>query len=207
MQGYFDDEAVAEFAESTVRYLREVERAFGVTIRRIAIDAPSEPKPDGAYRRKNELGLAERGIRYIPTPDARPVQGHSRQGAGAFGAGGGEFGLPHANQLWMLAGFALFQRLRREWECLETFPQAIAVTLGAAKIHKSRTEGLLCQLTAAARLPDGRKRYAYPASRTSDLEARMTGWMRIYPRGWQVSMRISGKQSVIRRMMRSGCRG
>ncbi|MGA3117873.1 MAG: DUF429 domain-containing protein [Syntrophobacteraceae bacterium] len=59
--------------------------------------------------------------------------------------------MPHANQLWMLVGFELFKRLRQEWECLEVFPQAIAATLESTKIHKSKTEGLLCQLSAVAR--------------------------------------------------------
>jgi hypothetical protein len=67
-------------------------------------------------------------------------------------AGGAESRLPHANQLWMLVGFALFERLRPHWECLEVFPQAIVCVLGAGATHKSKPGGVLTQLAAVARL-------------------------------------------------------
>jgi len=51
----------------------------------------------------------------------------------------------------MLVGFALFKRLRREWECLEVFPQATARILGASSTHKSQAGGLAAQLRAVAR--------------------------------------------------------
>jgi hypothetical protein len=51
----------------------------------------------------------------------------------------------------MLVGFALFMRLREEWDCLEVFPQAIAAVLGASAVHKRHDEGLRAQLTAASR--------------------------------------------------------
>jgi hypothetical protein len=66
-------------------------------------------------------------------------------------AGGAEARLPHANQLWMLVGFALFHRLRLTWECLEVFPQATAVVLGASAVHKSAPQGLTAQVTAVSR--------------------------------------------------------
>jgi hypothetical protein len=37
-----NDDVVRKFAESTAKYIRDVERACGVAIRRIAIDAPSD---------------------------------------------------------------------------------------------------------------------------------------------------------------------
>jgi hypothetical protein len=52
----------------------------------------------------------------------------------------------------MLVGFALFERLRREWECLEVFPQATAFVLGANSTHKSKVGGVTAQLGAVARL-------------------------------------------------------
>jgi hypothetical protein len=42
-----DNHFVKTFAHDTLRYLREVEKTFGVTIKRIAIDAPSDPKKNG----------------------------------------------------------------------------------------------------------------------------------------------------------------
>jgi Protein of unknown function (DUF429) len=50
----------------------------------------------------------------------------------------------------MLVGFALFERLRREWECLEVFPQATVCSLGANTIHNSRAGGIAAQATAVA---------------------------------------------------------
>ena len=66
-------------------------------------------------------------------------------------SGGAESRIPSANQLWMLVGFALFERLRKEWECLEVFPQAIAAVLEARAIHKRERAGVQAQLAAAAR--------------------------------------------------------
>jgi hypothetical protein len=143
-----DDETVKEFAESTARYLREVEKAFSVKIRRIAIDAPSDPKTEGAARREAEKGLDRRGIPCITTPDIRQFNTIRAKAQDHLSRGGDESRLPHANQLWMLVGFELFKRLRQQWECFEVFPQAIAATLESAKVHKSKGEGLLCQLTA-----------------------------------------------------------
>src|SRR5262249_17945436 len=59
--------------------------------------------------------------------------------------------LPHANQLWMFIGFALFKRLRVEWECLEVYPQATMRTLGASSIHKSKRGGVSGQLEVVSR--------------------------------------------------------
>ena len=145
-----DSHLVKTFAKSTLQYLREVENIFGVTIKRIAIDAPSDPKTDGATRREAEKGLDQRGIRCIATPDALQFKTIRVKALAHLANGGEESRNPHANQLWMLVGFELFETLRQEWECLEVFPQAIATTLGSAKIHKTKSQGFLGQLSATA---------------------------------------------------------
>jgi hypothetical protein len=66
-------------------------------------------------------------------------------------AGGLESRLPHANQLWMFVGFALFRRLRVEWECLEVYPQATMRILGASSIPKGKAGGVSAQLEAVSR--------------------------------------------------------
>jgi len=141
---------VKTFAKDTVHYLREVEILFGVEIERIAIDAPSDPKKNGENRRKAELGLDQKGISCITTPDSIQFEQIKSKALAHLENGGTESKIPHANQLWMLVGFELFQTLRAEWECLEVFPQAIARALGASEIHKSKSEGLIKQLTAVA---------------------------------------------------------
>ena len=67
-------------------------------------------------------------------------------------AGGGAVAtLPNANRLWMLVGFDLFRRLSKEWECLEVYPQATVVVLGAGATHKHKQAGLQTQLRAGAK--------------------------------------------------------
>ena len=139
---------VKEFAHDTLRYLQEIEKSFGVTIKRIAIDAPSHPKKDGEKRRKAELGLDKKGINCITTPDINQFEIIKSKALTHLENGGEQSRIPHANQLWMLVGFELFQTLCQKWECIEVFPQAIVKTLGAGKIHKSKIEGLIKQLSA-----------------------------------------------------------
>jgi hypothetical protein len=50
----------------------------------------------------------------------------------------------------MLVGFALFERLTKDWECIEVFPQATVSALGAARVHKSAPGGWKLQLSALA---------------------------------------------------------
>jgi hypothetical protein len=139
-------EAVSLFAEATVRYLRAVEVDFGVRICRIAIDAPSDPKEPGRPRRRAEMALDDRQISCITTPSFNEFARIRQKAAAHLAAGGLETHIPHANQLWMLVGFALFNRLRQEWECLEVFPQATAAILNSASKHKTTEEGLNGQL-------------------------------------------------------------
>jgi Protein of unknown function (DUF429) len=148
-----DARRVASFARDVARYLRAIEAACGVTIRRVGIDAPSDPKEDGRRRRRAEAGLDACGISCITTPSLREFDA-IREAACAHVAGGGPASrVPHANQLWMLVGFELFRQLRDTWECLEVFPHAIVASVDprAARKRKSTSEGLRARLRAAAR--------------------------------------------------------
>lgn len=147
-----DSVAVTRFADDTATYLRRLEQHFSVRIRRVAIDAPSDPRAGELKRRKAEEALDARRIRYFATPSAAELVQIREKARAHLRAGGAESRLPHANQLWMLVGFALFERLRRDWECLEIFPQAIVCVLGASATHKSKPGGVLTQLAAVARL-------------------------------------------------------
>lgn len=147
-----DREAVERFADETAAYLRELEMYFGVSIRRIGIDAPSDHKLNALKRRKAEEALDARGIRCFTTPSADEFAAIREKAQTHLRNGGAEFRLPHANQLWMLVGFALFERLRRDWECLEVFPQATMFMLDASATHKSKPGGVAAQLKAIARV-------------------------------------------------------
>ena len=146
-----DDAEVDAFASETADYLQAIEAYYSVRIRRVAIDAPSDPKRDGCKRRKYECSLDERSISCITTPSAGEFEDIRVKVSGHLAAGKPQSTIPHANQFWMLAGFALFRRLRRDWECLEVFPQAITHALGANTTHKKHSVGAFTQLAAAAK--------------------------------------------------------
>lgn len=65
-------------------------------------------------------------------------------------AGGQHSNLPHANQLWMQVGFALFRELRKSFHCLEVYPQATVRAVGAGSIHKFKAGAVHAQLIAAS---------------------------------------------------------
>lgn len=141
----------ADFAERAAEYLRALEAELGVKIERIAIDAPSDPKQSGSARRACEREMDRLKISCITTPNAEQFASICARATAHLAAGGSHARIPASNQIWMLAGFALFERLRRDWNCLEVFPQAIARALGASAVHKRHAEGQLAQLTAAAK--------------------------------------------------------
>lgn len=183
-----EDGVVERFAEETVRYLQSIEKVFQVKIERIAIDAPSQAKAEGALRRQCELGLDQRHISCITTLSAAEFAQRSLRARHHLQTGGAQSRMPAANQLWMLVGFALFCRLRAEWECLEVFPQAIAAVLHVNKIHKSKPEGLLAQLCAVSEhtgwpdpaTPTALANIAY-GSDHDKLDAYMSAWIASLP--------------------------
>ncbi len=146
-----DVEVVMRFAEDAAGYLQEIERRFEVEIKRIAIDAPSEPKLDGEDRRASETALDRRRISCFTTPDASEWSRIREKVRAHLDAGGEHSRIPHANQLWMLVGFALFRTLRSYWPCIEIFPHAIAHALGEGTAKKSLANGLSRQLAAVSR--------------------------------------------------------
>jgi hypothetical protein len=146
-----DSSTVASFADETALYLRLLEKHFGVSIRRIAIDAPSDPRRDCLPRRLAERALDEQHISCFATPSATEFETIRVKVHDHLTAGGLESRIPHANQLWMFAGFALFRRLRIEWECMEVYPQATMRILGASSIHKAKAGGVSAQLEAVSR--------------------------------------------------------
>lgn len=140
-----DASIVSRFANDVVAYLHRVECEFDVSISRIAIDAPREPAPEGR-RRACELAMDSAGWSCFTTPSRSQWNAIRRRVDNHLIAGGTESTLPHANQLWMLVGFALFERLERDFECLEVFPSAIVRGFDPAVPHKSTADGFRRQL-------------------------------------------------------------
>lgn len=95
--------------------------------------------------------MDQQHISCFATPSASELETIRVKVCDHLTAGGVESRLPHANQLWMLVGFALFRRLRVEWECLEVYPQATMKILGANSIHKGKAGGVSAQLEAVSR--------------------------------------------------------
>ena len=179
-----DPGSLVEFADEVVAYLRRLEDRYGVSIRRIAIDAPSDPRSHHLGRRRAEEALDARRISCFNTPSAAGFRRIREKVRMHLRAGGRESNLPHANQLWMLVGFALFERLRRRWECLEVYPQATVCLLGANVRHKKKIGVVSAQLAAA--LPGLRAGPRFPSSRPSSrwcTAPRMTVSMRTWQPG------------------------
>lgn len=140
---------VRQFARDVGAYLRAVETILEAEIEVIAIDAPADYSLDG--RRKGERDLNANGISCFATPTTTRFKEIKKKVRSHLREGGAENRLPHANQLWMLVGFALFRELEQRYRCLEVFPQAIVHRLGASAVHKFQKKGFEMQLEAVAR--------------------------------------------------------
>lgn len=145
------DERVREgFAEEVLGWLRRLEQQLMLKIRRVAIDAPSDYCCEPSGRRAAERCLDGSGIYCFGTPTEAQFLDKVQQSRKFIEDGGAPSRLPNANQLWMLVGFDLFRVLGAEYECIETYPQAIVRTLACADEHKSTRQGLLRQIEVAA---------------------------------------------------------
>ena len=145
-----DPAAVNTFALETLEYLRAVEEADRLQIQRIAIDAPSGYKRIGIHRAA-EVAMDKQRVSCFATPNQKEFQVIKKKATLHLKHGGAENRMPHANQLWMLVGFALFEVLGKHYECIEVFPQAIVNALQARKFHKSKEAGIALQLAAVAK--------------------------------------------------------
>lgn len=179
-----EDGEVEKFAQGALTYLREVEVQCGVRICRIAIDAPRAPRREDHPRRAAEVAMDALGISCIGTPSGAEFTALLRRGIEHLLRGSPESRLPGANQLWMRAGFRLFEVLGAEFKCLEVFPQATAVTLGAAGVHKAMPHGLAAQLAAVCGETGWRDDSGDPplddicfGSRDDKLDAYLSAWV------------------------------
>ncbi len=144
-----DTSVVENFAEEALAYICAIENKFDIKIVRIAIDAPSAFRRPEVERREAEKAMDRLGISCFATPSKEDFDNIIKKVKNHLGSGGSESMIPHANQLWMLAGFSLFEKLRSKYECIEVFPQAIVTALKCSKVHKSKKDGLTTQEKAA----------------------------------------------------------
>jgi hypothetical protein len=144
-----DEAEVTAFASGALRYLRWIEQECEVRIERIGTDAPWRPKTEGASTREAEQALGGEGISYFKTPSQCEFEEIKSMCRTHLGEGRSVATLPHANKLWMLAGFALFEVLAREYVCIEVYPQATVRTLGCCAGSKFTQAGFAEMLAAA----------------------------------------------------------
>jgi len=141
-----------KFATEVANWLKKLEQDMWVTIKRIAIDAPSDYCDAGLPRRLSEQSLDSSGISCFATPTKKQFDEKIRATLAHLQAGGKEAEMPNANQIWMLVGFALFETLKkRDYDCIETYPQAIVHELKCSDNHKSTADGFSGQLGSAAK--------------------------------------------------------
>jgi predicted nuclease with RNAse H fold len=179
-----EQKIVEQYCQVVIDYLKQVEELKKVKIRRIAIDAPSTYKIEGVQRRNAEIEMDKRRISCFATPSEKEFEAIRAKCREHFDNGGEESRLPHANQIWMLVGFALFQTLRKEFECIEVFPQAIVHALGCSGVHKLKSDGFFTQVDAIAKktgwnlpkLLQKLKKMGY-GSRHDKLDAFLSAWV------------------------------
>lgn len=184
------DQSVRQrLAIECVEYLRQLESRFGVRLRRIAIDAPSAPRPDDVPLRAAEAALDRAGISYIQTPNVSTFARIPADVDEYVRDRSSRNGLPHANRIWMLFGFDLFRVLTSAgWECLEVYPQATVRVLGVGIASKKTPQGLREQLAAAAEHTKWPKSVGPSAladigfgSRDDRLDAYLSAWVASLP--------------------------
>jgi len=115
-----DSESVQRFSREAATYIAAVCDRLGLTATRIGIDAPSAPRSPNVARRAAEAALDQAGISCFATPSAYDFDVIRAKVAQHLSSGGAEGRIPHANQLWMLVGFALLMSSRtwhRGWRC------------------------------------------------------------------------------------------
>ena len=176
------------FASAAVDYLAAVERQFAVRIVEVAIDAPRSPS--AGRRRAAEREMDRLGISCIATPSYAQFEAIREKVATHLAAGGSETRLPHANQLWMLVGFDLFNSLGTRYNCIEVFPNAIVHAVAPDAAHKSTSHGFERQLQAVASAADWNPAELFAAAygtRHDKLDAFMSAWIASLPLSQRVA--------------------
>ena len=139
------------YAAAIKSYIIDVCKEHNLTPVRIAIDAPLIPKHKALKRRLAERELDSRKISCYATPSQNEFEGIVNRGKAHLESGGEVSRLPHSMQIFMLAGFELYQALKDVAECIEVFPHATAKLLGTAGKHKTKGNQAYVQLHAVSK--------------------------------------------------------
>jgi predicted nuclease with RNAse H fold len=145
--------AVASFRQAALGVASSIHRIaveMGWRVERVAVNAPAAPPASNSRASENELGRL--GLSSFRTPAAGAWAGIKQRCVEHLSCGGSTATLPHANKIWMLFGFELFNSLRDGLgvEVIEVYPFAIVRALLPACAHKSTERGYRDQLNAVA---------------------------------------------------------
>jgi predicted nuclease with RNAse H fold len=179
-----------EFATAVDNWLKKLQTEMGVSVSRVAIDAPSNYCETSLHRRLSDQSLDKAGISCFATPTKKQFDDKIRAALSHLQGGGKEAEMPNANQIWMLVGFALFETLKKQgYDCIETYPQAIVHELKCSDKHKSTAEGFNAQVGSAAKVagyssPDDFQKVLETmgfGSRHDKLDAFLSAWVASLP--------------------------
>lgn len=186
-----DDTAVRRFVRDARTYIIAACERLAVEPTRIGIDAPSSLRRPQLVRRRAEAALDRAGISCFTTPSEVEFSAILGKVARHLERRGGEDRIPHANQLWMRVGFALFAELSQLAPCLEVFPQATARISGCGSIHKSQPGAVALNLPPLQHSLVGRPKTATRLWQQSLGVRHTINWMRTFLRGLLDSMTTS----------------
>jgi predicted nuclease with RNAse H fold len=136
------------YANEIKQYILRVCEAHNLTPKCIALDAPLAPKKHSLKRRLAEQALDRLRISCYATPSAADFEKIIAKGKAHIAQGKEPSRLPHAMQIFMLAGFALAEVLEDVAEVIEIYPQANAQRLNVAGKHKTKQDQSMVQLKA-----------------------------------------------------------
>ncbi|WP_417665444.1 DUF429 domain-containing protein [Pseudidiomarina sp.] len=140
-----------DYAKRVRQYVIDVCNYYEATPQRIGIDSPLRPRAEKLDYRIAERELNQAGIRCYKTPSKIEFDEIINKVRHHLSQGGAVSRIPHAMQLWMLAGFEISRELANVAPIIETFPQANIRRLIPNVPHKSGKGIPQLQLEAIAR--------------------------------------------------------
>ncbi|CUA83208.1 DUF429 domain-containing protein [Pseudidiomarina woesei] len=140
-----------DYANAVRDYVVKVCNHFGVQPARIGVDSPLRPRSEALDYRIAERALNQAGISCYKTPSASEFEDIKAKARRHLAIGGALQRMPHAMQLWMLAGIEIARELATIAPVREVFPQANIRLLLPNVPHKSGKGVPLMQLQALAK--------------------------------------------------------
>ena len=175
-------------AHDVAKAIKFIGDQLGWKIERIAVDAPAAPPAHGSRSSEKELQCMR--LSSFKTPAVGDWPGILSRCEEHLSRGRPLVKLPHANKIWMLFGFKLFESLRSELraDVIEVYPYAIVRALLEKCEHKTTEKGYRDQLAAVAHRTgwepqalETKLKETVAGSRHDRLDAFMAAWVASLP--------------------------